>query len=412
MSHPETLFVGVDWATQKHDVCVVDAEGKVVGERQFEHSGEGLVSLLRWLLELADETPERVRVAIEVSRGSVVETLMARQIKVFSINPKQLDRFRDRFTVAGAKDDRLDARVLADSLRTDEHRFREVSAESASVVELREWCRIAEELKKEQVRLGRQLYAQLARYYPQMVDLGKNQVLGWVLALWKAVPTPAHAQVKRKASIQKLLAKHHVRRIDATGVLEALRAKPVAVAPGVVNSAVGHITLLVERLEVVNRQLASTYQRLDKQLEKLRSEGDPTGQSIEQRDVEILRSLPGVGRIVLATLLCEAHEAIAARDYQALRTLAGVAPVTRRSGKSIVVVQRRACQRRMQHALYHWARISVQHDELSRAKYKALRVRGCTHGRALRAVGDRLLNVACAMLREQQPYNPTRQLAA
>ena len=120
------LFAGIDWGNEKHDVCLVDDSGSVLEERQFEHSGEGLVTLTRWLLARADEESERLRVAIEVNAGPVVETLMDRGVSVFSINPKQLDRFRDRFTVAGAKDDRLDARVLADSLRTDGHLFRKV----------------------------------------------------------------------------------------------------------------------------------------------------------------------------------------------------------------------------------------------------------------------------------------------
>ena len=411
MTKAEVLFVGIDWATQKHDVCVVDTQGEVVGERQFKHSGDGLVSMLRWLLELANDEAERLAVAIEVNRGPVVETLKARQLAVFSINPKQLDRFRDRFSVAGAKDDRLDARVLAQSLRTDQHVYREVKVVAAELVGLREWSRIAEELKKEQGRLGRQMYAQLARYYPQMVELGKNRVDEWILALWKKASTPEQAQHKRKYSIQKLLSKHRVRRINAAGVLEILRDKPVQVAPGVTEAAVAHIELLVERLEVVNRQLKNAHRQLDKQLDKVGakespSEENPSGQDIEQRDVEILLSLPGVGRIVLATLLCEAHEAIAQRDYQALRALAGVAPVTKRSGKSLVVKRRQACNPRVREALYHWSRIATQCEEPSRAKYRALRARGCSHGRALRTVGDRLLYVATSMLRRRQTYDP------
>ena len=120
----------------------------------------------------------------------------------------------------------------------------------------------------------------------------------------------------------------------------------------------------------------------------------------------ILSSLPGVGRIVLATLLAEAYQPLQRRDYQALRCLCGVAPVTRRSGKSKIVVRRLAAHHRLQDALYHWARVAVQRDPLSAAKYAALRSRGHGHARALRSVADRLLAVACAMLRNQTLYDP------
>jgi transposase len=137
----------------------------------------------------------------------------------------------------------------------------------------------------------------------------------------------------------------------------------------------------------------------------------PPGQP-RQRDAEILASLPGVGRIVLATLLAEAFEPLQRRDYAALRSLAGVAPVTKRSGKSCIVVRRQACHDRLANALYHWARVATQHDPTSRAKYAALRSRGHTHGRAIRSVGDRLLNVACSMLKAGTLFDPLKASAA
>jgi transposase len=89
-----------------------------------------------------------------------------------------------------------------------------------------------------------------------------------------------------------------------------------------------------------------------------------------------------------------------------LRILCGVAPVTKRSGKSCIVTRRLACNPRLQNALYHWARVAVQHDPRSRAKYAALRLRGHNHARALRSVDDRLLDVAGAMLRNGTNLTP------
>ena len=109
---------------------------------------------------------------------------------------------------------------------------------------------------------------------------------------------------------------------------------------------------------------------------------------------------------MLARLLAEAPGPLRARDHQAFRCLCGVAPVTRRSGKSTIVVRRLAAHPRLRDAAYHWARTSVQHDPVSGAKYAALRARGHGHARALRSVADRLLAVACAMLAKQTLYDP------
>ena len=123
-------------------------------------------------------------------------------------------------------------------------------------------------------------------------------------------------------------------------------------------------------------------------------------------DTAILRSLPGVGRVVLATLLSEAAEPLARRDHDALRNLCGVAPVTRRSGKRLVVAMRRAAHVHLRLAPYHWSRIAIQRDPASRSRYSALRGRWHSHPRALRSVADRLLSVACAMLRTDTLFWP------
>jgi hypothetical protein len=96
-------FVGIDWASQSHQVCLVDAHGECLGERAVAHGGPGIEELCDWLIARTGATPEVIGVAIEMTQGPVVEALLERGFCVYGINPKQLDRFRDRFTVAGAK---------------------------------------------------------------------------------------------------------------------------------------------------------------------------------------------------------------------------------------------------------------------------------------------------------------------
>lgn len=409
----QPLFVGVDWATQEHQVCVLDAEGKVLEEDRVANSGEGLARFCDALMKLSGGDPHLVQVAIEVPHGAVVETLLEREFLVHSINPKQLDRFRDRFTVAGAKDDRLDARVLADSLRTDAARYRRLSLLDPEIIQLRECSRTAEELQGERCRLTNQLREVVRRYFPQALNLKVELSSEWFLDLLELMPTPHDARRIRRARVAKVLRERRVRKYDAEEVLCVLREKPVHVAPGTEEAAVRHVRLLIKRLRLVNAQLRETNQQIDVLLAKLAGPApeDEPGQEREQRDVEILRTLPGIGRVVLATLLAEATEPLRRRDYQALRAVTGLAPVTRQSGKRKVVSMRRACNPRLQTALYHWARVAAQREPLAKAHYAELRRRGHGHGRALRGVGDRLLNLMCSMLRHQAPYDPARRAA-
>ena len=409
-------FAGIDWASQAHQVCLIDAGGKIVGERAFAHDGAGLAELCAWLLENTGAEPTTIAVAIEVPHGPIVETLLERAFQVYAINPKQLDRFRDRFTVAGAKDDRRDAHVQADSLRTDRHAFRRLSVDDPVIVELREWSRMSEDLQRERSRLANRVREQLWRYYPQMLTLGDDLAAAWFLDLWRQAPTPAKAARLRETTIERLLKAHRIRRLQAAEVLQVLRQKPLSVAPGVVAAATAHIDAVAARIKLVNQQLNAAHRKLDQLCDQLippaqtapgeGSKENVPGQRCEQRDVTILRSLPGVGRIVLATLLAEAWQPLRRRDYHALRPLSGVAPVTRRSVKACVVVRRYACNKRLENALYHWARVATQHDAASRGRYAALRARGHSHGRALRTVADRLLSVACTLLERQTLFDP------
>jgi len=372
-------YVGVDWATQEHVVCLLDDQGNVLGERAFAHSGEGIATMGSWLLDSTGAQPSHLHVAIEMPHGAVVETLLERGMVVHAINPKQLDRFRDRFTVAGAKDDRRDARVLGDSLRTDAPCFRQLRVDDPTVIQLREWSRIAEDLGQERVRLSNRLRQQLLRYYPQMLQLGDELESEWFLALWEMAPSPQQTTRLREPKVSKLLKEHRIRRFDAGHVLTVLREKPLIVAPGTTEAAVAHITSLVARIRLLNRQHKEALQRLDQLTTELAAKEPEPGQGHEQRDVEVLRSLPGIGRIVLATLLAEAWQPLGQRDYHTLRALSGVAPVTRNSGKRSgnrsIVVMRQACNMRLRQAVYHWARVAAQYDPKSRAAYVALRAR-------------------------------------
>ncbi len=356
-----TWFAGVDWGSERHQACLLDAQGNIVAEREFPHSGVGLAELGDWLLSVAGAA-DTVAVAIEVPHGPVVDSLADRGFVVHSINPKQLDRLRDRFSVAGAKDDRRDAYVLADGVRTDRRLLRRLHVADPRLIELRAWSRLAEELKEEQRRLSNRVGQQLWRYYPQMQKLTDDLAAPWFLELWTIAPRPAKARQLRKPTVERLLRQHRIRRVDADTILATLREPVIKVADGVAEAASIHLRSLVARLRVVNRELRAAESQLEKLCMSFGETEAASGECLRRQDILILRSMPGIGRINLAALLCEASGPLRSRDYQALRTLCGAAPVTRHSGKSRIVVMRYAAHVRLRNTVYHWARVASQRD--------------------------------------------------
>src|SRR5919106_37613 len=322
---PYDWFVGIDWGSQQHQVSVLDRNRRRVGERVVDHDGASLARLADWLWTVSAGQPQRVAVAIEVPRGAIVEGLLERGFHLFAINPKQLDRFRDRHSVAGAKDDRRDAFVLADSVRTDQPSFRRLQLEDPQLLLLRELSRAEETLLEDFRRNANRLRDQLHRFYPQMLQLCSAADEPWLWDLIDLVPTPAHATRLSEEQVQRVLKTHRIRRVKAHAVLRCLQTPALPVAPGAAEAAQAHCGFLLPCLRVLAEQLQACNQQVSALLRTLAEEpGEGAGPS----DVAIVLSLPGVGRKITAWLFPEAGQPLAERDYQVLRTHGGVAPVS------------------------------------------------------------------------------------
>jgi transposase len=412
MSDDFVWFVGIDWATARHQACLVDRDGGGREQREIEHTAAGVQEFVEWLRTRANGELHRVAVAIESPRGALVDTLIELGLAVFAINPKQLDRFRDRHTVAGAKDDRRDALVLADSLRTDRPAFRLVQVDHPLIIQIRALSRAEDDLQVDLNRLTNRVREQVYRLAPGLLTLCTGADEPWFWTLLELVISPTRVTRTR---VDRLLREHRIRRMTADDVLAQLHAPALAMPPGVVDAVCTHLSLLLPQIRVLADQRKRCADHVESLLHELETQpAAADGESREHRDVTILRSLPGVGRKVLATMLAEASRPLADRDYRTLRLWAGTAPVTSWSGKRRTqpfVKMRYACNQRLRQAAYHWSRISLQHDPASRAYYQRLRQRGHRHGRALRSVADRLFRILIAMLTKGTLYDPARAVA-
>jgi transposase len=399
-------FVGIDWASEAHEVCVLDREGQVRERRQVAHSAAALEAFVAALRDRAHGEAQTVAIGIEVPRGALVEWLVERGFAVYAINPKQLDRFRDRFTTAGAKDDRRDALVLAASLRTDPQAFRLVRLDHPLIVQVREWSRIDEDLGTELTRLTNQVRDLVYRSAPGLLALSPAADDAWVWALLEDAPTPADQGRLSLRRVDRLLRAHRIRRVTAADVHAVLQTPPIYTAPGVTEAVAAHLKLLLPRVTLIARQRREAERTLTRLLDALERELPAAGDQREHSDVAIVRSMPGIGTRVAARMLAEASQPLVDRAYHVLRGTMGVAPVTKQSGRRRTVSMRYACNLRLRNAGYHWARISTQTDASSRAYYEALRARGHTHGRALRSVADRLLRILMTLLSRGQVFDP------
>jgi transposase len=395
--------VGVDWGSGAHQVCRIDGEDEPK-QRSFPHTSEGLNALVAFVLE-GDIAPEQMLIAIEVNHGAVVEALLAKRLPVCSINPKLLDRLRDRFSPAGAKDDRRDAFVLASCVESDAHAFRRIDPGNEENLRLQAATRLRGDLKAQFGADANRLWSELRDYRPGLLALCPGADEPWLWALIDKAPSPSQGAKLTRASIGAVLKRHRIRRLTIEDVQTVLRKDVLSLRPVYIESHVARVLVLTAKLKLAQTQI----DKIEKEIKTELTERVQSEEKTKRRDLTVLLSLPGFGPLTTATALGESGDAFERRDYNALRSICGAAPITKQSGGSRFVVMRQFCQPRLRVALHIAALQAIRIDPKFHDLYVRARARGHTVGRAIRNIVDRLLCLAVQLLRKNELYDITRR---
>jgi transposase len=392
----EVIFVGIDWSEQHHDIEVQDPEGRRLTRARVAEGLEGIGRLHALLAEHAGE-PGEVVVGIEVDRGLLVGSLTAAGYQVFAVNPRSVDRYRDRHALSGAKSDAGDAKVLADLVRTDRHNHRPVAADSDLAEAVKVTARAHQSLIWTRQRQINQLRSALREYYPgALAAFGTGLAHPDAIAVLSKAPTPELGRRLSAAQIASALRRAGRRRnLDsrAAAIRDALRAPQLAAPPLATDAYSDATTALVAVIATLTAQIDELETALAERFE-------------QHPDAGVYLSLAGLGVILGARVLAEFGDdpnryphANNRRDY------AGSSPITRASGNKRVVLARFVRNRRLADALTLWAFCSLTNSPGARAFYDRHRAKGDSHYKALRALSNRWVGILHGCLRHHQPYN-------
>ena len=389
-----THFGGLDWAKESHQCTVVDRAGVIVLDLAFAHSAEGWASFR----EKISVFP-KLAVAIETSCGPAVEQVLALNLPVYPLNPKAAQRYRDRKRPDGSKSDPIDAWSFADALRTDGHAWRVLRPMDALTMELRLLCRDEIVLIEQRTALVNQLQATLHEYYPIVLKAFDDWTAAWTWKFVIAFPTPQELAKAGKRRWEKFLHTHKLYRpLTAQKRLEFFAQAMDFTNP---NPAV---TAAKSFLAVT---LAEQLLTLEGRLEKYRARINQL--FAEHPDHDLFGSLPGAGEKLAPRLLGEigADRELFA-SVEGLQSYAGVAPVTRKSGKSRWVSIRRACNKVLRATMHLWASLSIPQCAWAAAYYQRKKECGMGHAAALRCLGNRWLKIVWRLWQEGTPYDEAR----
>lgn len=387
-------YIGLDWADQHHDICLQAAGSRQTETARIEHKPE---TLSDWVSELRRRFQGRpVAIALEQSRGALLYALMRYDFLVlYPVNTNTLASYREAFTPSGAKDDPADAQLLLEVVCLHRNKLRPWQADDSLTRTIRLLSEYRRKLVDDRTGLTNRLRALLKQYFPQAI--------GWIGALDSHLVVdfltrwPQLSQLQETApdEVRQFYREHGCRlgaKLDQR-LAEISRAQPLTTDPAVLTASASLAQALVKQL----RELIEGIAQLDRQIQDLYA---------QHPDAEIFGSLPGAGK-ALAPRLLAAFGSDRGRyaDAGEMQCYCGVAPVTKRSGKTKLVQRRYACPKFVRQGFHEFAKSSLNWSSWARAYYDQQRQRGNKHHEAIRALAFKWIRIIYRCWQLQVPYD-------
>jgi len=393
-------YLGVDWADEFHQVWVSDPGGKKVVEMRVEQHPAGMSEFGRWLRERRAEGIE-LWASIEKPHGFIVDFLLDHGVVIYPINPKALDRARDRFRMSQSKSDSFDAYVLAEFVRTDHAHLRALQPNSEQAQELKMLTRDHHRLVRQKTRLLNQIEVTLKEYYPRPLEVFSDLESKIALDFLVQYPTPqALSELSRRNWNRFAKRQHHLGEARCKELWEKLSQPQLAIPEHVIRAKAQLLAVLVVQLKILVQAVESYSQRVQRFFASMPA-------------AKLVKTLPGgKSGTTVPMLWAELGDAKSRwESFKHLQAEAGGVPVTKASGKSRVVHFRFACNKLLRYASYWMSFNSLNRCEWANKYYRDQRTKGHSHHQALRALGAKWLKIIFVMWRDQVPYDENYHLA-
>ena len=393
------LFIGMDWADQKHDIYVIDQHGKE-SHQQLEHSAESIDAWVAEMLKLASGQP--IAIMLEQSRGALIYALMFREdVLLYPVNPKQLARYRESYPGSG-KNDPTDAMYLARMLR---ERIATLKAWRPDDEATRLIANLSQQRRKivdGQTKLRQQLTAVLKAYFPVVLELfGKQHQLPLLLSVLCRWPDPRQLRRADRRLVRRILSEHSVRNEQQQNdIIERIRAARLLTRDAaLITPSAMAAKLLAKQIQ----QAQTTIEELDAKI----------AEAMEQHpDAHLFTNLRGAGSALAPRLLCAfGSQRDRWKDAESLASFSGIAPVTKQSGKHRHVHRRFACPKYLRQTFHEFANSARLYCPWSKARYRLLRDRGMKHHAALRKIARSWIRILFRVWKTRVPFDCDRYIA-
>ncbi|MDI6640812.1 MAG: IS110 family transposase [Elusimicrobiota bacterium] len=394
------IYVGIDWADESHRVFITDDSAQRLDSFSIQNTHSGVETLFKRVRQLVKDQ-NQVLFALETSKGLLINSILDACYTVYSINPKSVDRYRDRYKVSGHKTDDFDAMVLANILRTDRHNYRPILPDSNLTRELKILTREHTQLTRLKTILTNQLTSCLKDYYPAALKLFCKLDQQITLAFLKDFPTYEQAKQVPLKQWCKFLSKHHYRvgiNKKANEIYEELKEPQFNVEPFIADAKSRYMLTLVQQLELLLPQIEFFETKIEQLLK-------------QHTDGSIFLSLPGASVTLAARMVSEfGDNRQRYTKVSSVQAEAGTAPVTESSGNTKFVHFRKGCRKSFRDTMHQFAFCSIRQSPWAYQRYKHYIDSGKRHSHAIRCLANAWLEIIFPMWKNHTPYSEQQHL--
>jgi transposase len=395
-------YVGIDWADQKHDFAIINEQNNlIVKPTTIKKSYLGFEKLLK-ILRALDENPPNFKLGIETPHNLIVDFLVDLGYPVFVLFPGVMKDLRRRYRASGAHDDRFDALVIADALRTEKVCWRQLTLGSELARKFSILARDHHSMVQSQAMLITTLRTTLNLYYPEYIHFFSNVACKTSLAFLLAYPDFERAKKLTPEQLGQFFKEHNYRNKKAIDKTYNILQKPhLAVAKAVIETK----KLKALTVATILQQMATVIERYIKELTELLQ---------KHPDTEIFLSYPGSALVNAARLISIfGDDRSRFSAVSEVRALSGTSPVTDKSGKNHkgVIYFRRACNKYYRDVIHQLAFSSLKPCPWAKAYYQKHRAWGKKHNHALRCLANMHLKILYVMWKNRTLYDENLFLA-
>jgi len=376
---PYAAFLGIDWADQQHEVAELD--GETVHRQTLLQTPEGLDA---WAGALHKRFGGRsVAICLEQAQGGLIYALQRHShLVLFPINPAKADAYREAFAHSGAKNDQVDAELLARYVREHHPRLRAWKPDTEQTRQLARFVELRRNLVEERKQTMQRITALLKLYFPLALVIAQEyseKLMLALLARWGTLREWQRANPRTLKQVATPFLKHAETRDQLVQQIRA--ALPLTTDQAILKPNALYLQTQVAKLPGLNQAIAV----FDQEIAQLFH---------THPDAAIFSSLDGAGEALAPRLLVafgtDRERFQSAADVQAY---SGIAPVTKQSGKSRSVHSRFACNKFLRQSFHEFADHARKHCDWAKAYYQYKRDHGMRHNAAVRSLAFKWIRI-------------------